>query len=117
MAHKIIFQTQKNVRMSKYRIKTMLMVFFDVQGIINFEFVPQGNEMKIFNLQHDNAPRHMAFVATHYLTQNKTPVVPQPLHTGSQWRTSKLTYKVPQRHSSRGDPGCFPGMTESIPQV
>ena len=67
----------------------------------------------VFKLHHDNAPSHTAFDVTNYLTQSKTPVVPQPPYspdlapcdffcspdwreswresTGSQWRTSKLT--------------------------
>lgn len=31
----------KKARTSKSRIKTMLIVFFDVRGIVHFEFVPQ----------------------------------------------------------------------------
>ncbi|XP_011699262.1 PREDICTED: putative uncharacterized protein FLJ37770, partial [Wasmannia auropunctata] len=32
----------KKARMSKSRIKIMLIVFFDVRGIVHYEFVPQG---------------------------------------------------------------------------
>jgi histone-lysine N-methyltransferase SETMAR len=33
---------QKNPQMSESKIKTMLICFFDIGGIIHFEFVPEG---------------------------------------------------------------------------
>ena len=92
----------KKARMSKSRIKTKLIVFIDVRGTVHFEFVPQGQTANaalylevlkrlkrrvarvgpdikdVFKLHHDNAPSHTAFNVTTYLTQGKTPVVPQP---------------------------------------
>jgi len=32
----------KNIRRSKSRVKTMLMTFFDIRGIVHYEFVPTG---------------------------------------------------------------------------
>lgn len=86
--------------MSKSRIETMLIVFFDVRGFVHLEFVPQGQTInaalylevlkrlkrrvervlpyikEVFKPHHDNVPRHTTFVVTNFLTQNKTPVVP-----------------------------------------
>lgn len=92
----------KKARMSKSRIKTMLIVFFDVRGIVHFEFVPQGETVNsafylevlkrlkrrvarvradikdAIKLHHDNAPSHTAFIVANYLVRSNTPVVPQP---------------------------------------
>jgi len=38
----------KKARMSKSKIKSMLVCFFDSQGIIHKEFVPPGQTVKIF---------------------------------------------------------------------
>jgi len=32
----------KNFRWSKSRAKTMLLTFFDIRGIVHYEFVPNG---------------------------------------------------------------------------
>ena len=93
---------RKKARMSKSRVKTMLIAFFDVRGIVHFKFVPQGQTVNaafylealkrlkhwiarvrpdikdVCKLHHDNAPSHTAFDVTNYLTKSKTPVVPQP---------------------------------------
>ncbi|KAG8328557.1 hypothetical protein J6590_107611, partial [Homalodisca vitripennis] len=64
--------------MSKSRIKTLLCVFFDVQGIVHFEFVPQGKAVNaafyleagspatglilaILKLHHENDPQKSVF--------------------------------------------------------
>jgi len=74
----------KKARMSKSKIKSMLICFFDSQGIVHTEFVPEGQTVHQFYyrkilerlrkkvvrvrlsiannwmLHHDNAPCHMA---------------------------------------------------------
>lgn len=92
----------KKARMSKSRIKTMLIVFFDKRGLIHKEFVPQGKTVNAefykevlqrlhravkrkrqdlaqrWRLHHDNAPAHTAFLVTSYLTRIGVEVLPQP---------------------------------------
>ncbi|XP_033229673.1 protein GVQW3-like [Belonocnema kinseyi] len=91
---------QKKARMSKNRIKAMLIVFFNVRSVVHFEFIPEGTTVtaKVYlevlkrlkrrvarvrpdikdnlRLHHDNAPSHTAFLVTDYLARCQTPVVP-----------------------------------------
>jgi histone-lysine N-methyltransferase SETMAR len=90
----------KNARMSKSKIKTMLVVFFDIQGIIMTQYVPPGQTVnqtyyielstklrgKIrrkrpelwkngWILHHDNAPAHNALSARQFLAKKQVPVL------------------------------------------
>ncbi|UYV63432.1 hypothetical protein LAZ67_2004058 [Cordylochernes scorpioides] len=93
----------KKARMSKSRIKTMIIVFFDIRGIVHFEFVPQGQAVNSafylevlsrlkrriarvrtdikdpVKLHHDNATSHTAFIITNFLARSNTSVIPHPL--------------------------------------
>lgn len=95
----------KKARMSKSRIKTMLIVFFDVRGIVHFEFVPQGETVNsafylevlkrlkrrvarvradikdAIKLHHDNAPSHTAFIVANYLARSNPGGPPAPLQS------------------------------------
>ncbi|UYV71456.1 hypothetical protein LAZ67_8003305 [Cordylochernes scorpioides] len=88
--------------MSKSRIKTMIIVFFDIRGIVHCEFVPQGQTVNsafylevlrrlkrriprvrtdikdTVKLHHDNATSHIAFIITNFLARSNTPVIPHP---------------------------------------
>ncbi|UYV82751.1 hypothetical protein LAZ67_22000734 [Cordylochernes scorpioides] len=92
----------KKARMSKSRIKTMIIVFFDIRGIVQCEFVPQGQTVNsafylevlrrlkrriarvrtyikdTVKLHHDNATSHTAFIITNFLARSNTPVIPHP---------------------------------------
>lgn len=93
---------QKKGRMSKSKIKSMLICFFDSQGIVHKEFVPQGqtvnqhfykevleklrkrvirvrpNIKSTWVLHHDNAPCHTAISISQFLATKNIPVAPQP---------------------------------------
>ncbi|KAL4142816.1 hypothetical protein QTP88_005213 [Uroleucon formosanum] len=93
---------QKKGRMSKSKIKTMLICFFDSQGIVHKEFVPQGqtvnqhfykevlerlrkrvirvrpNIKNTWVLHHKNAPCHTAISVNQFLATKNIPVAPQP---------------------------------------
>ncbi|UYV69187.1 hypothetical protein LAZ67_6002725 [Cordylochernes scorpioides] len=88
--------------MSKSRIKTMIIVFFDIRGIVHCDFVPQGQTVNsafylgvlkrlkrriasvrtdikgTVKLHHDNATSHTAFIITNFLARSNTPVIPHP---------------------------------------
>ncbi|GFV74843.1 uncharacterized protein TNCV_1040811 [Trichonephila clavipes] len=88
--------------MSKSRMKAMLMIFFDKNGVVHLEFVPEGQTVNgafyvevlkklkrrvngvrpeistNWKLHHDNAPSHTFFVVTEHLTKNGIVTIPQP---------------------------------------
>ena len=88
--------------MSKSKIKSMLICFFDSQGIVHTEFVSQRQTVSQFYyreilerlrkrvvrvrpsiannwmLRHDNAPCHMAISVIEFLAKKGIPVVPRP---------------------------------------
>ena len=93
----------KKARMSKSKIKSMLIsFFFDSRGIVHKEFVPSGQTVnqtfyrevlerlrkgvvsvqpgiaRTWTLHHDNAPSHTAVSSNEFLAEKIIPVVPQP---------------------------------------
>ncbi|UYV67844.1 hypothetical protein LAZ67_5002206 [Cordylochernes scorpioides] len=86
--------------MSKSRIKMMIIVFFNIRGIVHCEFVPQGQTVNsafylevlrrlkrriarvrtdikdTVKLHHDNATSHTAFIITNFLARSNTSVIP-----------------------------------------
>jgi len=89
-------------RMSKSKIKSMFICFFDSQGIVRKEFVPPGQTVskkfyreilerlrkrlarvqpgiaRTWMLHHDNAPCHTAVSINEFFAEKIIPVVPQP---------------------------------------
>jgi len=95
----------KKARMSRSKIKVMLVMFFDWKGIDHREFVPRGQivnkqlyqevlarlrdamvrrkrpemwENQTWMLHHDNAPAYASLLIRSYLTKHQTSVVPHP---------------------------------------
>jgi len=94
----------KKARMSKSKLKAMLIVFFDIKGVIMTEWVPQGQtvnqhyylqvlttlrervrrkrpelwENDSWILHQDNAPAHSALSVKRFLAKNRTPVLQHP---------------------------------------
>ena len=94
----------KKARLFKSKIKVMLIVFFDVHGIVHLEFLPQGQtinqnvykdilrrlmrsvrekrrelwETKSWLLHHDNAPAPNALSIRQFLAENNIAVLEQP---------------------------------------
>lgn len=92
----------KKAKMSKSTIKTMLICFFDSNGIVHKEFLPTGQTVNQYvyreilerlrkrvarvrpaikdnwMLHHDNAPCHTALSINEFLAKKNIPVVPQP---------------------------------------
>jgi len=90
--------------MSQPYMKVMMVVFFDWQGVIHYEFVPRDQTVnkefylavlkrlreavrqkrpqlwtnQSWVLHHDNAPAHSSFLVHNYMVKNETTVVPQP---------------------------------------
>ena len=105
----------------------MLICFFDSEGIVHTEFVPQGQTVNQFYyreileslrkrvvrmrpsvadnsmLHHDNAPCHMAISVIEFLAKKGIPVVPQPpyspyLSSCDFFLSSKLKFYLKGRH-------------------
>jgi len=96
--------TAEKLRFQKSRVKTMLVIFFDWQGVIHKEFVPEGEtidavyykgvmerplnrirrvrpgmcESGDWFLLHDNAPSHNATIVKQFLAQPKVTVLDHP---------------------------------------
>ena len=93
----------KKVRQVKSNIKTMLIAFFDIDGLVHHEFVPTGQTVnKEFYktvpqrlrdavrrhrpekwcsgnwiMHHDNAPAHRAVTTNEFLAKHNIPSLPQ----------------------------------------
>ncbi|UYV66066.1 hypothetical protein LAZ67_4000018 [Cordylochernes scorpioides] len=74
----------KKARMSKSRIKTMIIVFFDIRGIVHCERLKRRiarvrTDIKdTVKLHHDNATSQTAFIITNFLARSNTSVIPHP---------------------------------------
>ena len=94
----------KKARRARSHVKVMLMVFYDSEGVIHYEFLPQGRTVNKeyylevvqrlretvrkkrpdawrenrWMLQHDNAPSHSSFLVRDFLAKHATTVLPQP---------------------------------------
>ena len=92
----------KKALMSRSRVKTMIIVFFDSCGIVHKEFVPPGQTVNHalykdvlerlqkwvqrvhrdiaddWVLQHDNAPAHTALSIREFLAKKNIPIIPHP---------------------------------------
>ena len=120
----------KKARLSKPKIKSMLICFFDSQGIVHAEFVPQGQTLSQFYhceilerlrkrvvrvgpsfadnwmLHHDNAPCHTAITVIEFLAKKGFPVVPQPPYSPDLspcdfFLFPKLKFHLKGRHFER----------------
>ena len=93
----------KKARMSKSKIKSLLIAFYDSKGLVHHEFVPQGQTVNAkfylevlerlrkrvvrirpelarngWILHHDNAPAHSSLAVRHYLNEKNITVLPHP---------------------------------------
>jgi len=92
----------KKARMSRFRVKTMIIVFFNSHGIVHKEFVPPGQTVNHafykdvlerlqkrvqwvrrdiaddWVLQHDKAPAHTALSIREFLAKRNIPILPHP---------------------------------------
>jgi len=94
----------KKARMSRSKIKMIMVAFFDWKGIVHHEFVPRVQmvnkklyqeslarsrdavrrkrpelwENQTWMLHHDNAPAHASLLIRSYLAKHQTSIVPHP---------------------------------------
>jgi len=111
-------RTTEESSMSRSNMKVMLVVCFDWQGVINYEFIPRGQTVnkefyvavlkrlreavcrkrpqlwtnQNWVLHHDNAPAHSSFLVCNFLVKNETTVVPQPLYSPNLSPTDFLLF-------------------------
>lgn len=100
--HTLASPRPKKARMSKSKVKIMLIAFFDIRGLVHHEFVQPGTTVNSkfylevlrrlkhrvqrvrpdiahnWKLHHDNAPAHSAFIISDYLANAGVPTIPQP---------------------------------------
>uniref|UniRef100_A0A8C4Q8U9 Transposase n=1 Tax=Eptatretus burgeri TaxID=7764 RepID=A0A8C4Q8U9_EPTBU len=93
----------KKARMSKSKVKVMLIAFFDIKGVVHFRFLPQGQTVNQYVykeilrclmrsvrdkrrdlcennacvLHHDSAPAHSALSIRHFLAERNIPTLEQ----------------------------------------
>ena len=101
------FPTTKKFHRSKSSVKTMLLTFFDIRGIVHYEFVPTGQAVnQVYHLQvlerlcekvwrkwpklfannswilyHDNAPAHTAPSVREFLATKQITVLEHPAYS------------------------------------
>jgi hypothetical protein len=94
----------KKARQVRSHVKVLLMVFFESEGVVHYEFLPQGQTVNKkyylevmqrlpeavrkkrpdawrenrWMLQHDNTPSHSSFLVRDFLAKHATTVLPQP---------------------------------------
>ena len=110
----------KKARKSKSKVKVMLIVFFDNQGIVHFEFLPQGQtvnqtvykkilwhlvrsvhekrqslwEANAWVLHHDNAPAHIAMSICQFLAKRNIATLEHPPYSPN---LAHVTFSSSQR--------------------
>lgn len=94
----------KKARQVRSNVKVLLTVFFDYNGVMHYEFLPQGRTVnkeyylevmrrlreairkkrpdlwknQNWLLHHDNAPAHTSLLVRDFLAKNNTVIMPQP---------------------------------------
>uniref|UniRef100_A0A8C4PW97 Transposase n=1 Tax=Eptatretus burgeri TaxID=7764 RepID=A0A8C4PW97_EPTBU len=94
----------KKARMSKSKVKVILIAFFDIKGIVHFKFLPQGQtvnqyvckeilqhlmrsvrdkrrdlwENNAWVLHHENAPAHSSLIIRQFLAERNVPTLEHP---------------------------------------